>query len=46
MKTRGIKVDDVFEPDYKILSYLSDKQRRDLESRGVQIRGMRDAFYG
>ena len=46
MKQRGIKMDDFYEPDYKILARLSKRQREDLETRGVSIRGMRDSFYG
>ena len=46
MKRRGMKIDDIHEPDYKILAKLSKKQQRDLEERGVSIRGMRDSFYG
>lgn len=46
MKQMGVKIDDFHEPDYKILAKLSKRQREDLESRGISIRGMRDSFYG
>lgn len=46
MKRMGMKIDDIHEPDYKILAKLSKRQQRDLEERGVFIRGMRDSFYG
>ena len=40
MRRQGVKIDDVYEPDYKILANVSKRQKLDLEERGVDIRGM------